>query len=396
MTSKERPSIETPREPAVEARGKVRHWVVTALLAIVVLLAAGWFRIAGRRQASVALAAETQRLSIPTVAVARPHLEQRTDELELPGNVQAYTESSIYSRTNGYLARWYKDIGSFVNQGDLLADIDTPEVDQELVQARAARQQTMAALELARTSADRWQHLRETDSVSQQELDQKLSDHSQAQANLAAADANVRRLEELESFKRIYAPFAGVITRRNIDIGALVNAGNGGSGRELFALARIDPLRVYVSVPEVDAPAMRPGVPAFLEVAALPGSRFGGTVVRTANAIDANTRTLLTEINVPNPAGRLLPGSFAEVHFRIPQASRRLSVPSNAMLFRAEGPRLAVVGPDNKIQLRSIAIGRDLGTSLEILGGVGPGDRIVLNPPDSLEQGQVVRVGAAS
>jgi len=366
--------------------------MMAALLAVLGLFAAGALSIKARAKEQTALSAETARLAVTTVSAGYPQPEPRSNELELPGSVQAYTESPIYARTNGYLLRWYKDIGASVQKGELLADLDTPEVDQELSQAQAARQQMVAALDLARTSADRWRELRRTDSVSQQELDQRTSDYAQAQANMAAADANVRRLQEMESFKHVYAPFAGVLTRRNVDIGALVNAGNGGSGKELFNLALIDPLRVYVSVPEADAPSIRAGMRAWIGLAEFPASRFGGTVVRTANAIDQNTRTLLTEVDVPNKAGRLLPGAYAQVHFDVPVNGSRLSVPSSAMLFRSEGPSVAVVGPGDRVQLRPIVIGRDFGTSLEILQGIKAHDRVVENPPDSLENGQAVRV----
>jgi RND family efflux transporter MFP subunit len=370
------------------------RWIVAALVAVLGLSAAGVLSIKARAKEQIALSAETARLAVTTVSVAYPRPEPRSNELELPGSVQAYTESPIYARTNGYLLHWYKDIGATVQKGDLLADLDTPEVDQELSQAQAARQQMVAALDLARTSADRWRELRRTDSVSQQELDQRTSDYAQAQANMAAADANVRRLEQLESFKHVYAPFGGVLTRRNVDIGALVNAGNGGSGKELFNLALIDPLRVYVSVPEADAPSIRADMRAWIALAEFPSARFTGTVVRTANAIDQNTRTLLTEVDVPNPDGRLLPGAYAQVHFDVPVNGSRLSVPSSAMLFRSEGPAVAVVRPGDRIELRPIAIGRDFGTSLEILGGIRAGDRVVQNPPDSLENGQSVHVAA--
>jgi RND family efflux transporter MFP subunit len=370
------------------------RWIVAALVAVLGLSAAGVLSIKARAKEQIALSAETARLAVTTVSVAYPRPEPRSNELELPGSVQAYTESPIYARTNGYLLHWYKDIGATVQKGDLLADLDTPEVDQELSQAQAARQQMVAALDLARTSADRWRELRRTDSVSQQELDQRTSDYAQAQANMAAADANVRRLEQLESFKYVYAPFGGVLTRRNVDIGALVNAGNGGSGKELFNLALIDPLRVYVSVPEADAPSIRADMRAWIALAEFPSARFTGTVVRTANAIDQNTRTLLTEVDVPNPDGRLLPGAYAQVHFDVPVNGSRLSVPSSAMLFRSEGPAVAVVRPGDRIELRPIAIGRDFGTSLEILGGIRAGDRVVQNPPDSLENGQSVHVAA--
>jgi multidrug efflux system membrane fusion protein len=396
MTTQETPLLEPELEPEAEILTSQppasRRWMMAALLAVLGLFAAGALSIKARAKEQTALSAETARLTVITVSAGYPQPEPRSNELELPGSVQAYTESPIYARTNGYLLRWYKDIGASVQKGELLADLDTPEVDQELSQAQAARQQMVAALDLARTSADRWRELRRTDSVSQQELDQKTSDYAQAQANMAAADAYVRRLQELESFKHVYAPFAGVLTRRNVDIGALVNAGNGGSGKELFNLALIDPLRVYVSVPEADAPSIRAGMRALIGLAEFPASRFGGTVVRTANAIDQNTRTLLTEVDVPNKAGHLLPGAYAQVHFDVPVNGMRLSVPSSAMLFRSEGPSVAVVGPGDRVQLRPIAIGRDFGTSLEILQGVKANDRVVQNPPDSLEDGQVVRV----
>ena len=392
MTTQEIPLVEREPEIANTPAPIARRWMVAALLAVLGLFAAGALSIKARAKEQTALSGETARLAVTTVSAAFPQLEPRSNELELPGSVQAYTESPIYARTNGYLLRWYKDIGASVQKGELLADLDTPEVDQELSQAQAARQQMVAALDLARTSADRWRELRRTDSVSQQELDQRTSDYAQAQANMAAADANVRRLQELESFKHVDAPFAGVLTRRNVDIGALVNAGNGGSGKELFNLALIDPLRVYVSVPEADAPSIRAGMRAWIGLAEFPASRFGGTVVRTANAIDQNTRTLLTEVDVPNKAGRLLPGAYAQVHFDVPVNGSRLSVPSSAMLFRSEGPSVAVVGPGDRVQLRSIAIGRDFGTSLEILQGIKAHDRVVQNPPDSLENGQLVRV----
>jgi multidrug efflux system membrane fusion protein len=388
----EMPILETEPEIANRPSSTPRLWIVVALVVVIGLFAAGALSIKARAKEQAALSAETARLAETTVSVGYPQPGPRSNELELPGSVQAYTESPIYARTNGYLLHWYKDIGATVQKGELLADLDTPEVDQELSQAQASRLQLVAALDLARTSSDRWRELRRTDSVSQQELDQRTSDYAQAQANLAAADANVRRLQQLESFKHVYAPFAGVLTRRNVDIGALVNAGNGGSGKELFNLALMDPLRVYVSIPEADAPAIRVGMGARIALAEFPAARFAGTVVRTANAIDQNTRTLLTEVDVPNKNGRLLPGSYAQVHFDVPVTGHRLSVPSSAMLFRSEGARVAVVGPDNRVQLRAIVIGRDFGTTLEILQGVQANDRVVQNPPDSLESGQVVRV----
>jgi membrane fusion protein, multidrug efflux system len=311
--------------------------------------------------------------------------------------LQAYIDSPIYARTNGYLLRWYHDIGSHVRQGELLADIDTPEVDEQLMQARAARQQVVAALNLTKINAERYQSLRKTDSVSQEEADTQTSGYEQAQANLAAADANVKRLQDLEGFKHVYAPFDGVITRRNVDPGALINAGSSGTGgpRELFDIARTDPLRVYVSVPQAYAPAIHPGVDAVITLQEFPGEKFRAVVTRTADAIDTTTRTLLTEVDVPNKDGKLLPGSFGEVHFNPKIDGEKVTIPVNAMLFRKEGAQVAVVGSDSKVQLRPISIGRDYGTTLEIVGGVTANDRIIVNPSDSIEQGQMVHVAAA-
>jgi RND family efflux transporter MFP subunit len=233
------------------------------------------------------------------------------------------------------------------------------------------------------------------DAVAQQETDERNSSYAQAQANLAAADANVRRLEQLESLKHVYAPFSGVITKRSIDIGALINAGNTGPNQEMFDMARTDPIRVYVSVPEIYAPAVKPGVHASIELASLAGQRFSGSVVRNADAIDPSTRTLLTEIDVPNPKGDLLPGAYAQVHFALKVQVTRLSLPVNALLFRAEGPRAAVVDSDGKVHLKPLVIGRDYGIDVEILSGLQPTDAVVLNPSDSLEDGQQVSVKEA-
>ncbi len=357
---------------------------------LLLLLIAGGITLWDHVTHSRALAKETERETVPTVAVVYPQSEKPDEEFVLPGSLQAYEESPIYARTSGYLVRWYKDIGSKVVKGELLAKIDAPEVDQELNQTRAARQQTLAQMELAKISADRWENLRKSDSVSAQEADQQASGYKQAQANLAAADANVRRLEQLEGFKDVYAPFSGVLTRRNVDPGALINAGAGVAGRELFDIARVDPLRVFTSVPQAYAPSIKVGSRTVVTLQEFPGQKFVGKVARTAEAIDPATRTLLTEVDVPNKDGRLLPGSFGEVHFAIGTNVNKVTVPVNAMLFRAEGPQVAVVGSDNRVQLRRINIGRDYGTTLEILGGVSATDRIVINPADSLEDGQHV------
>ena len=387
------PGIQKPPEVPPAPASKALTMVGIALL---ILLIAGaltlWDHVTHER----ALAKETERETVPTVAVVYPQSEKPDEDLVLPGSLQAYEESPIYARTNGYLVRWYKDIGSRVEKGELLAKIDTPEVDQELNQTRAARLQILAQMDLAKISADRWENLRKTDSVSAQEADQYESGYKQSQANLAAADANVRRLEQLEGFKDVYAPFSGVLTRRNVDPGALINAGagvgTGAAGRELFDLARVDPLRVYTSVPQAYAPFIKVGAKTAVTLQEFPGEKFFGKVVRTAESIDLATRTLLTEVDVPNKDGRLLPGSFGQVHFAVGSGVNKVTIPVNAMLFRAEGPRVAVVGSGGKVQLRPINIGRDYGATLEILGGVSPTDKIVINPADSLEDGQQVNV----
>ncbi len=383
------PQITPPPKLAAAAPRKALFFVG---LIVVVLLVAGAVSLLTRMHSSRVLAETTVQNAVPSVAVVHPTAEKPDEELVLPGTLQAYVESPIYARTNGYLLRWYKDIGSHVKQGELLADIDTPEVDQELMQARAARQQVVAAMDLAKINSDRYQSLRKTDSVSQEEADTQSSGYQQATANLAAADANVKRLQELEGFKHVYAPFDGVITKRTVDPGALINAGAGAAGRELFDIARTDPLRVYVAVPQTYAPAIHDGLDAVVTLQEFPGQKFSASVTRTADAIDPVARTLNTEVDVPNKDGKLLPGSFGEVHFKPNINAKKVTVPVNAMLFRREGAQVAVVGPDGKVQLRHISIGRDYGTTLEIVGGVDANDLVIVNPSDSIEDGEKVNI----
>src|SRR2546429_3197526 len=314
------------------------------------------------------------------------------DALPISGTMEAFVESPIYARTNGYLKKWYHDIGSRVRQGDLLADIDTPEVDQQLSQARADLNTAQANANLSKITAGRYQELIKTDGVSKQEVDNAVGDLEAKVANVKSAEANVRRLEELESFKHIYAPFSGVITRRNVDTGTLINAGNGGASQQLFSLAQTDPIRVYVSVPEAYAPSIRPGLGAFLELTQYPGQKFEGKVVRTAESIDPGTRTLLTEVDVPNHNGGLLPGGYAQAHLQIKVTGDRLAVPANTLPFPSEGLRAGVADGNPKTHLKTPTIGRDYGTSLEVLQGLDASDWIVLNPADSLDEGQEVRV----
>jgi RND family efflux transporter MFP subunit len=376
-----------PRQRSSGPQKGARYLALAIVILLIVAAVVGFFSRFGERRA---LAKETEQLAVPSVVVIQPKTEPPQQELVLPSTLQAFTESPIYARTTGYLAHWYKDIGSKVAKGQLLADIETPEVDQELSQARAARSQAEAQLGLAKSSAERWETLRKMDAVAQQEADERASGYTQGQAALASATANVRRLEQLESFKHIYAPFSGTIIRRNTDVGALINAGNSGQNQELFVIAQISPIRVYIDVPEIYAASIRPGVAAEIELPAIPGQRFSGNVARTADAIDPATRSLRTEIDVPNRDGKLYPGSYAQVHFGVKSTTTRFSVPVNALLFRAEGPRAAVVEADGKVHLKPVVIGRDFGTDVEILSGLDGSDSIILNPSDSLEDGQPV------
>jgi RND family efflux transporter MFP subunit len=390
MTTEGNTQFESTYEDRAPRR---RSRLFLLLVGVVILLViAGAFTLLERRSQYQALANETEKLAVPTVSVIHPVAESGQEDLVLPSTLQAYVESPIYARTTGYVKKWYHDIGSRVQKGDLLADIDTPEVDQQLSQARAELNTSQANSDLSKITATRYEELIKTDGVSKQEVDNAAGDYAAKKATVQSSEANVRRLEELESFKHIYAPFSGVITRRNIDIGNLINAGNGGSAQELFFLAQTDPIRAYVSVPEVYASAIRPGLGAFLELTQFPSDKFQGKVVRTADAIDLASRTLNTEVDVPNRAAQLLPGGYAQVHLLVKVTGARLQVPVNALLFRSEGLRAVVIDADHKTHLRPLTIGRDYGTTLEVLQGLNADDWIVLNPADSLEDGIKVNV----
>jgi RND family efflux transporter MFP subunit len=316
--------------------------------------------------------------------------------LTLPGTLLGVIESTVYARSNGYVVRWVKDIGSSVTKGELLAEITAPEIDQELSQAVSARAQAAASASLAKSTADRWQALRQKDAVTQQDLDEHLSAYSQAAANLAAADANAGRLEKLRGFNRVVAPFDGVVTRRNVDVGDLVNAGNGGTGQALFAVAQVDPLRLYVYVPQMYARQIKMGDAVTVTLAERVGQQFRGTIARTARAIDTATRTMQVEIQVPNPTGALIAGSYVQVTLPINVDARALVVPTNVLLFRPEGTRVALVDSGGRVHLTSVKLGTDFGTSVEVLSGLNASDRIVLNPADSLADGDVVTLPAPS
>jgi RND family efflux transporter MFP subunit len=304
--------------------------------------------------------------------------------------LRGYVESPIYARATGYLLHWYADIGAKVQAGQLLAELDTPEIDQELAQAIAQRNQIQSSLGLAKSSFERWQQLRQRDAVSQQELDERQSTYSQDVANLAAAEANVKRLQQLEGFKRITAPFAGVVTQRNVDVGDLIDAGSGTS-RALFALAQSDPLRVYVQLPQAYAQNIKVGEDVIVTQAELPGQQFNGRITNISGAIDVPTRSLQIEVTLHNPDGKLRPGAYVQVS--LPSGARaQLTVPGNALLFRAEGPRLAVVDSGGVVHLRKVVIAQDLGQTLEIESGIGQSDRVIINPSDSIAEGDHVEV----
>src|SRR6202158_2986265 len=389
MTTERMHIEQEDEEPGLQ---KKSHLFMFLIGVAIVLAIVGALTLLQRRSQYQALANEIEKLAVPTVSVVHPITEPGEEDLVLPSTLQAYVESPIYARTTGYVKKWYHDIGSRVQQGELLADIDTPEVDQQLSQARADLGTSQANSDLSKITATRYEDLIKTDGVSKQEVDNAVGDYAAKKANTASAQANVRRLEELQSFQHIFAPFAGVLTRRNIDVGNLINAGNGGSAQELFFLAQTDPIRAYVSVPELYAPAVHAGLGAYLELPQYPGQQFQGKVVRTADAIDLATRTLNTEVDVPNKTGQLLPGGYAQVHLLVGVTGARLQVPVNALLFRAEGLRAVVVDANHKAHLQQLAIGRDYGTSLEVLQGLRPDDWIVLNPPDSLDEGMLVNV----
>jgi RND family efflux transporter MFP subunit len=366
---------------------------------------------------------ETQDLAIPAVSVTHPRLGDSKQELVLPGNLQAFTGAPIYARTSGYLKKWYADIGTSVKAGQVLAEIDAPELDQQVRQAKANLQQAQAALEqalanrqqgkaneeFARVTAERWKQLAAQGVFSNQDNDQRQADYqaqvsngqaldkaiAAARSNVAAQEANIALLEQLQDYRIVKAPFDGIITARNTDVGALINAGNGGTAQELFHIGAAGTLRVFVNVPEVSSPAAVPGVPAELVLSEYPGRRFRGRLVRTAGAMDAASRTLLAEIDVDNASGELRPGAYAEVHLAL-AGGRALIIPVGSVLFRSEGLRVGVVRPgdggNSTAQLVPVTLGKDFGNEVEVTSGITERDVVIETPPDSLTSGAVVRV----
>jgi RND family efflux transporter MFP subunit len=359
---------------------------------LVALIALGILNgIHSRIRAEAALHIAAKESAVAAVVIVYPKGGTNTPEIALPGITQAFTDAPIYARTNGYLKHWYFDIGAHVKKDQLLAVIDTPEVDQQLEQARADLDTAQANVAIAKITADRWQGLVSDGSVSQQETDQAVINLKAVQATVESNAANVRRLEQLQSFEKIYAPFDGIITARSTDVGALIDAGAGTQPRELFHMAATRTLRVYVSVPEVYSPAFRSGGIAALTLDEFPDETFRGTIVRNTNSIDLTSRTLLVEVDIDNPTGRLLPGAYVFVHLKLPDATHSVTIPSNALIFRKEGLQVGLVRA-GKVQLVSVKIGNDYGNSVEVVSGLQPTDAVIVNPSDSLTDGTPVRV----
>jgi RND family efflux transporter MFP subunit len=380
-------------EPGRRGNGTTVRVVGLVLIVAVVLGAAAFWGINGRAKAMSELTRETAEMSIPTVSVVSPKSGAPTEEIVLPGTMQAFVDAPIYARTSGYLKRRLVEMGTRVRANQLLAEIDAPELEQQLQQARADLSTADANTRLAQITADRYQNLRKTDSVSQQDADNAAGGLDARRTAVESARHNVQRLEQMQAYTKIYAPFDGVITARNTDVGALIDPGaSGGTARELFHIAATDRLRVFVNVPEVYSQAATPGLVAELTLAEFPDKRVTGKLVRTAQAIDVASRTLLVEIDVDNASGELLAGSYAEVHLKLPTARSMFRLPVNALMFRSDGLRLAVVGDGGKVAMVPITLGRDFGTEVEVVSGLTGKEKVIVNPPDALVHGQIVNV----
>lgn len=376
------------------ARVRILFGVLIALAVVAAAVASG---IVPRIRAQRSLRAETQLEAEPVVNVFHPDREAPAEEVVLPANIQAFVDAPIFARTNGYLKSWYHDIGSHVKKGELLAVIESPEVDQQLAQAQHDLTTAQANLKLAQTTATRYVNLLKTDSVAKQDVDNYVQAAAAQAATVKSAQANVARLEQLVSFEKLYAPFDGVVTARNTDVGQLIDSGSsGGSTRELFHIAAIDKLRVFVPVPQIYSHDTLPGIEADLALPELPGRRFAGKVVRTADSIDPTTRTLLVEVDVVNKTGLLMPGAYTEVHFKIRSKGTTLVIPSTSLVFRSAGLRVPVVANGNKIAMLPVTVGRDFGNTIEILSGLPDNATVVANPPDSLVEGEVVRISSTA
>ena len=390
--------------PQTERKPLSRSLFVGLAAAAVVLGVVIYSGIHQRAVAASSLGTATERAAIATVNVVEPQPGAGLEEIVLPGTTQAFIDTPIFARTNGYLRQWYFDIGAHVQQGQLLAVIETPELDQQLGQAQANLKTAQANEKLAEITATRWQNLLKTDSVSKQETDQAVQDLSAKQATVESMTADVQRLEQLQSYEKVYAPFSGVITARNTDVGALINAGAGGAQgiatvpQELFHMASVNRLRIFVSVPEVDSEAAQNGAKVPLSLDEFPGEKFEGTIVRNSDSIDLNSRTLNVEIDIDNRDGRIRPGAYVFAHLKLPDNSKKaassLVIPANTLLFRSEGLRVGVVRGDHA-ELVPITIGRDYGSTVEVISGLQPADQVIVNPSDSLTTGTPVRINAA-
>ena len=389
-TTEGRAQAASQEEIQIRARISRRTTILIAAAAVTVLVVVLYSGIHSRAAAESRLEQRTEETAIPTVAVVFPKEGAPTDEIMLPGVTQAFIDAPIYARTNGYLKHWYFDIGAHVKKDQLLAEIDTPEVDQQLQQARADLDTAQANVSIAKITADRWRGLVNDGSVSQQETDQAVSNLKAMQATVESNAANVRRLEQLQSFEKIYAPFDGIITARSTDVGALIDAGASTQPRELFHVAATRTLRVYVAVPEVYSPDVRSGGCATLMLDEFPGETFRGTIVRNTNSINLASRTLLVEVDIDNPTGRLLPGAYVFVHLKLPDTTHSVTIPANTLIFRKEGLQVALVR-DGKARLVSVKINHDYGNSVEIVSGLQPTDAVIVEPSDSLVDGTPVR-----
>jgi RND family efflux transporter MFP subunit len=386
------PSPDPERALPAPSRVPAGLWIACLIMLAVVVVGIV-FRLIQRSSAEHSLAETTHANATLSVNVVHPVPATGGAEIALPGNTQAWEETPIYARTSGYLKRWFVDIGAHVTQGQLMATIETPELDEQLMVAKANLQAAQADLNLANTTSQRYQNLLKQDSVSQQETDVAVSGAAAKKSAVEAAEANVRRLQQLQSFEQVYAPYSGIVTVRNTDVGDLIDAGSpnaSSTAKELFRVASVNTLRVFVAVPEIYAPDIHNGDTATLTLDEYPGQQFVGTIARNSNAIDMSSRTLNVEVDVDNSAGRLLPGAYVFVHFKVPQQQLMLAIPSNTLLFRAQGLQVAVVN-NGRVHLQNVTIGKDDGKTVEIAVGLSASDAVIVDPSDSIAEGEPVK-----
>ena len=391
--SAEEESFAHPSAGAPEEPGNRRAMLLGALVVALILAVGIYLGIRSRSTAERKLEQATESAAIPSVSVVHPAVGSKAQEVVLPGNTQAFIDTSIYARTNGYLKQWFVDIGAHVHQGELLAIIEAPELDQQLQQAEADLKTAQANQQLAQSTNVRWQALVAKHAVSQQEADQMASDFAAKQAATAASEANVRRLQQLQSYERVTAPFDGVITARSTDVGSLIDAGSSAEPHELFHLDQVSKLRIFVSVPEIYSDSVREGAQVDITQDADPSRVLKGIVTRNSNAINQTTRTLNVEVDVDNSSGQLLPGAYVFVHMKLPAGFNTVTIPSNTLIFRAQGMQVGVVR-NGRVQLVPITIGHDMGSTVEVTSGIAPQDEVILDPSDSLVSGAQVEIGS--